>query len=158
MMRQSKLHPARPLRPPAKIFLAAPNSVEGRVIIESIVTPGLDQVGAQAVRMSNIKPDKLASSILDNINRCDGMIGVMVRCNPHVFWELGVGFALGKPLILLANDEREFGLLADAAHCVLRSDDIGETRIRFDVALRDAMQLAASRTFVVLPAQRPAMP
>jgi len=84
--------------------------------------------------------------------------GVMDHCNPNVFWELGVGFALGKPLILLANDEREFGLLADAAHCVLRSDDIGETRIRFDVALRDAMQLAALRTFGVLPARRPAMP
>src|SRR5262245_15846820 len=158
MMRRSELYPARPWRPPAKIFLAAPNSVEGHAIIEAIVAPGLDQVGAQAVSMSNIKPDKLASSIFDNVSRCDGMIGVMVRCNPNVFWELGVGFALGKPLILLANDEREFGLLADAAHCVLRSDDIGETRIRFDLALRNAMQLAALRTCGVLPARRPAMP
>lgn len=119
----------------ASIFIAAPNAVEHSAVIDGIVLPVLASMELQGVRMPNLGSPLIADEILANVRDCRAMIAIVIGRNPNVFWELGLAYALGKPIVLLADVAPEFGLLANAARCVLRGIDDEDTRLRLADAL-----------------------
>lgn len=112
------------------VFLAAPNASQMQAVADDIVMPVLRGAGLRVVRMPNLGSPDIASDILEAVRRCDAMVAITIGRNPNVFWELGLACALGKPVLLLGDDVREFGLLENAVPCILRIGDDRDTRAR----------------------------
>jgi len=125
--------------PAPSIFLAAPNAAQYQRLLDVVVLPVLQQVGATVIRMPNLGSPNIADEIAGAVGGCDAMVAVVIGRNPNVFWELGIAFSLGKPLVLLADSEPDAGLLIHAAQCVLRTDDAAETRERLLAGLKAAL-------------------
>lgn len=121
------------------IFLAAPNAEDMQPVIDRVVMPVLREAGLSIVRIPNLELDDIASHILEKVRGCDAMLAVVIGRNANVHWELGLAFALGKPLLLLAADPLEQGLLDAVAHCVLMSPDDDDMRRRLTAGLKQIL-------------------
>ena len=100
-------------------FLAVPHAPEYSRLVDDLLVPALESVGARVVRVRNTGAGNATEQILRGIREADAVIAIATGRNANVFWELGVAFAMAKPVILLAENAVDFGLASEVATCIL---------------------------------------
>jgi nucleoside 2-deoxyribosyltransferase len=101
------------------VFVAVPHAPEFAHVVDELLVPALESVGARVIRVRNTGAGNATGQILSGIREADAIIAIATGRNANVFWELGVAYALAKPVILLAENAIEFGLASEVATCIL---------------------------------------
>ena len=121
------------------IFLAAPYALKYRAVIDRVVLPALFRTGVDIVRKPNSASRDIAREILAVIRDCDAVVAIVIGRNPNVFWEVGLAFALQKPLLLVTEAESDLGLLVNACRYVVCCPNNAGTQDRLQTALEELM-------------------
>ena len=98
-----------------RCFVISPIGQEGTPIREHaddvfdfIIKPAMDECGIKPVRSDQMhEPGKISDHMFRAILNEDLCIALLTGFNPNVFYELGLGHALGKPAILITDSAEE---------------------------------------------------
>ena len=76
-------------------------------LFDEVISPVCQQAGIEAYRASDIySPGVILQDIIRGLTESYVVIAEITKENPNVFYELGYSHALGKPTILLADQDR----------------------------------------------------
>lgn len=96
MSKNKKAFVLMPFRPPIDSYYSA------------IFKPALEDAGYSVTRADNLfAPRPIILDIRDSIVEADLVLCEMSGKNPNVFYELGLAHAIGRPAILVANEEND---------------------------------------------------
>ena len=77
-------------------------------LYQEVIRPVCAQAGIEAYRASDVhQPGIIMQDIIQGLAESDVVIAEITPANPNVFYELGYAHALRKPVIMLAERERE---------------------------------------------------
>lgn len=125
-----------------RIFIARSFDELGGRIFEQILAPELRAASLEPIHMGHCDSDAAINRVCAAIERCDGMIAVLAGRNANVYIEAGIASALQKPMLLLAGDVAECGMLAEKYPVVLLGD---RTALKRELsALRHALANGAA--------------
>ncbi len=98
------------IRPGGFCFVLMPFSPQRRTEIyeDYIVAPLREQCGISCRRADDIyASSRIMEDVWDGINAADFIIADLSGRNANVFYELGLAHAVGKPVVLVAEDSRD---------------------------------------------------
>lgn len=92
-------------KPKIRCYATIPFEDEFRPLRDTIISV-CREVGARLNLSEDIvkQPMQITEMIYSEILRCDLLIADVSRANPNVFYEIGLGHALGKPTILIIKE------------------------------------------------------
>lgn len=123
-----------------KAFVIMPFSPPIDSYYEAIFKPALEAAGYTATRVDNLfDPRPIMLDIRDSIAEADLILCEMSGKNPNVFYELGLAHAIGKPAILVSNDESDIPF--DLRH--VRVIIYDRAQAAWDNKLQNAIKAAA---------------
>lgn len=111
-----------------------------------IIKKAIEVVGLNALRADDIyAPHSFMQKIWQDINKSCLVIVDLTSENPNVFYELGIAHTLGKPVVLLAKEERYIPTDLKGAGCVIYEDETKSDEVvikELSKAIKDLLQLA----------------
>lgn len=94
------------LRP--KAFILMPFATEFDDIYEYLIRGSLSDAGFDVIRADDIRNQRnILADVVQNIVDGDLIVADLSTANSNVYYELGLAHAIGKPVILLAQDIEE---------------------------------------------------
>jgi len=109
-------------RPKPFVFVLMPFSDEFGDVYQLGIKPACEAVGAYAERVDEqIFAGSIIQRVYNQISRADVVVADMTGRNPNVFYEVGYAHALGKAVVLLAQEADDIPFdLKDYPHIVYR--------------------------------------
>ena len=86
-------------------FVMVPFKAPFDLYYEKLIEPAVRQTGLRPLRGDSIfRPSPIVGDIWEMIVDAKVLIADLTEKNPNVFYELGLAHAIGKPVILIADD------------------------------------------------------
>jgi len=91
-----------------QVFVIMPFSNDLRPIYENHILKVCNEIGYSCLRADEISAArKIMNDILSYINNADVIICDCTRCNPNVFYELGIAHDIGKNVICITQNKKD---------------------------------------------------
>jgi hypothetical protein len=89
-------------------FVLMPFSKELAALYQNHIRAAVESQGLTCMRADELfSPGQVMEQIWEEMNRAGLIIADLTGKNPNVFYELGIGHTLGKPVILMAQSEND---------------------------------------------------
>ncbi len=113
-----------------KVFVARPFDSMGNRIFANVVAPALATFDLTPVHCHLCEIRHVVEHVQTTIGRCDAVIAVLTGRTQNVLIETGITIALRKPLIILASEHADAGMLLGTFPVILLGDAAG---LRFEL-------------------------
>jgi hypothetical protein len=111
-------------------FVAMPFAVCFDGIFRDAIVPAAADAGLNLNKLETLPIDVIVPRMQAEIARSDFVIGVTTGRNPHVFFEIGLAHAVGKPCVLIAEQETDFEIFGGEHCCFTYDSDLVQLRRR----------------------------
>jgi hypothetical protein len=111
-------------------FVAMPFAERFDRVYEEGIKAAAADVGLGLRKLGRLPTDTIVRSMESEIRQVDFVVSVATGRNPHVFCELGLAHAAGKPCVIIADKEGDFEIFRSLHRCFVYGDDLRQLRTR----------------------------